>query len=71
MQGVLSLGMGARWVGATGPAGKRIGQSVQFLVGFALAGNSDNAWNVNFDNGNDNRNNKGNNNRVRLVRGGE
>jgi len=35
------------------------------------AGNSDNAWNVNFNNGNDNNWNKSNNNRVRLVRGGE
>ncbi|MGY6586909.1 MAG: Lcl domain-containing protein [Wenzhouxiangella sp.] len=34
------------------------------------AGNTDNAWNVNFKNGNDNWNNKSNNNRVRLVRGG-
>ena len=30
-----------------------------------------NAWNVNFNNGNDNANNQGNNNAVRLVRGGE
>lgn len=35
------------------------------------AGNTDNAWNVNFNNGNDNVNNKSNNNDVRLVRGGE
>ncbi len=35
------------------------------------APNAGNAWNVNFNNGNDNANNKGNNNAVRLVRGGE
>ena len=32
--------------------------------------NPTNAWNVNFNNGNDNANNKTNNNYVRLVRGG-
>jgi len=35
------------------------------------ANNTDNAWNVNFNNGNDGANNKTNTNRVRLVRGGE
>ena len=35
------------------------------------ANNSNNAWNVNFNNGNANNNNRDNNNRVRLVRGGE
>ena len=34
------------------------------------AGNVSNAWNVNFNNGNDNINNKTNNHHVRLVRGG-
>jgi hypothetical protein len=34
------------------------------------ANNSDNAWNVNFNNGNVNNNNKTNNNYVRAVRGG-
>ncbi len=33
--------------------------------------NSNNAWLVNFNHGNDNINNRGNNNHVRLVRGGE
>jgi RNA-directed DNA polymerase len=32
------------------------------------AGNSSNAWNVNFNNGNVNNNNRNNNNHVRLVR---
>lgn len=31
-------------------------------------GNSNNAWNVNFNNGNVNNNNRNNNNHVRLVR---
>jgi hypothetical protein len=31
-------------------------------------GNSNNAWNVNFNNGNVNNNNRNNNNQVRLVR---
>ncbi len=35
------------------------------------AGNSGNAWNVNFNNGNVNNNNRNNNNAVRLVRSGE
>jgi len=35
------------------------------------AGNSDNAWNVNFNNGNTNNNNKTNSKYVRCVRGGE
>lgn len=35
------------------------------------ANNTDNAWNVNFNNGNTNNNNKTNNNNVRCVRGGE
>ncbi|MCK9532717.1 MAG: DUF1566 domain-containing protein [Gammaproteobacteria bacterium] len=35
------------------------------------ANNSDNAWNVNFDTGNVNANNKNNTNRVRLVRAGK
>ena len=34
-------------------------------------GNSNNAWNVNFNNGNVNNNNRDNNNHVRLVRAGE
>jgi hypothetical protein len=36
-----------------------------------VAGNPDNAWNVNFNNGNDNWNNRNNTNQVRLVRAGE
>ncbi len=35
------------------------------------ANNSDNAWIVNFNNGNSNNNNKTNSNYVRCVRGGE
>lgn len=34
-------------------------------------GNKNNAWIVNFDNGNVNNNNKNNNNYVRCVRAGE
>jgi len=37
----------------------------------SAANNSNNAWNVNFNNGNDNNNNRNNNNRVRLVRSGK
>ena len=36
----------------------------------AVAGNTNNAWNVNFNNGNTNWNNKNNNNQLRLVRSG-
>ena len=44
----------------------RIGRRAQ-----ARTSNPANAWNVNFNNGNSNANNKTNNNYVRLVRGGE
>ena len=37
----------------------------------AYANNTNNAWNVNFNNGHVNNNNKNNDNHVRLVRGGE
>jgi RNA-directed DNA polymerase len=37
----------------------------------SVAGNGDNAWNVNFNNGNDNNDNKNNDNYVRLVRARE
>ncbi|MBI5525158.1 MAG: hypothetical protein HY897_02410 [Deltaproteobacteria bacterium] len=36
----------------------------------SYAANTSNAWNVNFDNGNVNNNDKTNNNNVRCVRGG-
>ncbi len=36
-----------------------------------IANNPNNAWIVNFNNGNDNNNNRDNNNRVRLVRSGQ
>ena len=35
------------------------------------ANNSNNAWQLNFNNGNDNNNNRNNNNHVRLVRSGQ
>jgi len=37
----------------------------------SAANNSNNAWLVNFNNGNVNNNNRNNNNRVRLVRSGK
>lgn len=45
--------------------------SSNFWSGSPNANNSDNAWNVNFNNGNANNNNRDNNNHVRAVRGGE
>jgi hypothetical protein len=45
--------------------------SSNFWSASSNANNPDNAWEVNFNNGNDNANNKSNNNAVRLVRGGE
>ena len=45
--------------------------SSNFWSGSPNANNSDNAWNVNFNNGNANIDNRNNNNAVRLVRGGE
>jgi hypothetical protein len=45
--------------------------SSNFWSGSPNANHSNNAWNVNFNNGNVNNNNRNNDNSVRLVRGGE
>jgi len=45
--------------------------SLAFWSASPNVGNSNNAWNVNFNNGNVNNNNRNNNNYVRLVRAGE
>ena len=50
---------------------KCVGEIMEYWSATPYAGNATNAWNVNFNNGNDNANNKSNNNYVRLVRGGE
>jgi len=50
---------------------KCVGEIKGYWSASPYAGNATNAWNVNFNNGNDNANNKTNNNYVRLVRGGE
>jgi len=50
---------------------KYVGEITEYWSASPYAGNASNAWNVNFNNGNDNANNKSNNNYVRLVRGGE
>ena len=50
---------------------KCVGEIAGYWSASPYAGNATNAWNVNFNNGNDNANNKTNNNYVRLVRGGE
>jgi len=50
---------------------KCVGEYLEYWSSSPYAGNATNAWNVNFNNGNDNANNKSNNNYVRLVRGGE
>jgi len=50
---------------------KCMGEMKGYWSASPYAGNATNAWNVNFNNGNDNANNKSNNNYVRLVRGGE
>jgi hypothetical protein len=55
---------------APGVSSARVTAS-NFWSGSPNAGNSDNAWNVNFNNGNDNWNNRSNANHVRLVRAGE
>ena len=55
------------------PGGEQVGGSSSSVVwsGSPLAGNPNNAWNVNFNNGNANNDNRNNGNHVRLVRGGE
>lgn len=45
-------------------------KDARYWSGSSYANNSDNAWNVNFNNGNVNANNKTNNNYVRCVRSG-
>jgi len=50
---------------------KCAGEIMGYWSSSPYAANATNAWNVNFNNGNDNANNKSNNNYVRLVRGGE
>jgi len=49
--------------------GKSVGNG--FWSSSPNANNSNNAWIVNFNNGNVNNNNRNNNNAVRLVRGGK
>ena len=50
---------------------KCVGEIKGYWSASPYAGNAANAWNVNFNNGNDNINNKSNTNNVRLVRAGE
>lgn len=45
-------------------------QSARAISSSVNADNTSNAWNVNFDNGNVNNNDKNNDNRVRCVRRG-
>ena len=46
-------------------------QSNNYWSSSSNANNPDNAWNVNFNNGNAKNNNRSNDQHVRLVRGGE
>ena len=50
---------------------KRWTQSDNYWSSTTNADNPDNAWNVNFNNGNVNNNDKTNTNYVRAVRGGQ
>lgn len=69
------------WARCPGPEGRHGGlphweqaeratQSNNYWSATTIAGNPNNAWNVNFNNGNVNNNNKTNNNYVRAVRSG-
>jgi hypothetical protein len=76
--GYPTCGMGGRWSSLWGHVrvqikelSKIVGQIMGYWSSSSYAANATNAWNVNFNNGNDNANNKSNNNYVRLVRGGE
>jgi len=72
---VLVCGMGTRnkymSPDDTTDSHKCVGEIWEYWSASPYAANATNAWNVNFNNGNDNANNKSNNNYVRLVRGGE
>jgi|GEM_PF-4369985 len=48
-----------------------LANSVLYRYSSPYAANANNAWAVNFNNGNDGANNKNNTNSVRLVRAGE
>ena len=52
-------------------AGSNFTSKTLYWSSSPYAPNSNKAWKVNFNNGNDNANNKNNNNYVRLVRSGE
>ena len=57
-----------RWIVARVLSNKAFANS--YWSASPYAGNANNAWQVNFNNGNDNLNNRTNNKRVRLVRTG-
>ena len=68
-QTVRLYGIGLRW--AVRPQRGRVNAS-NYWSSTTNANNPNNAWNVNFNNGNVNNNNKDNNNYyVRCVRGGK
>jgi len=54
---------------ARAESGRTMCRSNNYWSSSTNANNPDNAWNVNFHNGNANWNNKNNNNYVRCVRG--
>ncbi len=53
------------------PSSGEVNVSSYYWSSSTNANNTNNAWGVNFNNGNDNTNNKSNNNYVRAVRGGK
>ena len=60
----------ANSVACTWEQAERVGVASNYWSSTTNANNSNNAWNVNFNNGNVNNNNKTNNNFVTAVRGG-
>ena len=60
----------ARGASFGGEQAARVTQSNNYWSSTTYQNNPDNAWNVNFNDGNVNANNKSNNNYVRAVRGG-
>ena len=70
--------MGRRWSFRVAPWSARLkrrastrANASDFWSASPDASDSDNAWNLNFNNGNDNWNNRSNAKHVRLVRAGE
>jgi len=69
-QGIFEQSSYPRWRGMLGRVLSNKEAANNYWSASPYANNSNNAWQLNFNNGNDNANNRNNNKRVRLVRTG-